>query len=122
MLIKNTCQIKRIEATYQHTVLKYFASGGMTNASLRERFGMNDKQRSQISRLIKETLEKNKIKLKGPESNSDFSSLRINNSQKSGLLVDWLSEKILDPLIINTFLFDLGSENRIIVFKTDGQN
>lgn len=68
---------ERIEAVYQHTVLKYFSNGGMTNASLRERFGMNDKQRSQISRLIKEALEKGKIKSKDKDGSSDKYSMYI---------------------------------------------
>lgn len=42
----------------------------MTNASLRQRFGMHDKQASQISRLIKECVDKGKIKTKDPESDS----------------------------------------------------
>lgn len=42
---------ERIEACYQHSVIQYFGNEGMTNASLRQRFGMHDKQASQISRL-----------------------------------------------------------------------
>lgn len=61
---------ERIEAAYQHSVIRYFSSEGMTNASLRQRFGMHDKQASQISRLIKECVDKGKIKPKDPESES----------------------------------------------------
>lgn len=68
---------ERIEAAYQHSVLKYFSSGGMTNTSLRERFGMNEKQRSQISRLIKDALDSGKIKHKDAENNSDKFSMYI---------------------------------------------
>src|SRR5690606_22865877 len=35
---------ERIEAAYQHSIIQYFGNGGMTNASLRQRFGMHDKQ------------------------------------------------------------------------------
>jgi predicted HTH transcriptional regulator len=43
---------ERIEACYQHSIIQYYGTGGMTNASLRQRFNMHDKQASQISRLI----------------------------------------------------------------------
>jgi predicted HTH transcriptional regulator len=61
---------ERIEACYQHAIIQYYGSGGMNNASLRERFGMHDKQASQISRLIKESIDIGKIKPKDPESES----------------------------------------------------
>ena len=64
-------QEERTDAAYQHTVIRYYASGGMTNSSLRERFGMTEKQRAQISRLIKEAQDKGKIKPKDAESKSD---------------------------------------------------
>ena len=37
---------ERVESCYQHSILQYFGSGGMTNASLRQRFKMHDKQAS----------------------------------------------------------------------------
>lgn len=55
---------ERIEATYQHSVLKYFSSDGMTNTSLRERFGLHIRQSAQISRLLNEALNEGMIKLK----------------------------------------------------------
>lgn len=61
---------ERIEAAYQHCVLQYYSSSSMTNTSLRERFKMHDKQRSQVSLVIKEALEQNKIKPKDPNSAS----------------------------------------------------
>lgn len=61
---------ERIDACYQHTIIQYYGNGGMNNASLRERFGMHDKQASQISRLIKEAVAKGVIKSKDPESES----------------------------------------------------
>ncbi len=63
---------ERIEAAYQHSIIKYFSSGGMTNTSLRERFRMGEKQTSQISRLIKEALDSKKIKLKDPTMGKKF--------------------------------------------------
>lgn len=68
---------ERIEAAYQHSIIKYFSSGGMTNTSLRERFKLGEKQASQISRLIKDALAKGKIKPKDPESESKKFSLYI---------------------------------------------
>jgi predicted HTH transcriptional regulator len=61
---------ERIDACYQHAVIQYYGSGGMTNASLRQRFKMSDKQASQISRLIKVAIEVGKIKPKETESDS----------------------------------------------------
>ncbi len=61
---------ERIEACYQHSVIQYFGNDGMTNTSLRQRFGMHDKQASQISRLIKEATDAGRIKPKDPESGS----------------------------------------------------
>ncbi len=55
---------ERIEACYQHSIIKYYSSGAMTNASLRERFKMHEKQRPQVSLVIKEALALNKIKPK----------------------------------------------------------
>ena len=59
---------ERIEACYQHSIIRYFSNGGMTNASLRERFKMSERQRPQISLVIKEALAINKIKPKDPDN------------------------------------------------------
>ncbi len=61
---------ERIEASYQHSIIKYFSSGGMTNTSLRERFRMHEKQRPQVSLVIKEALRLGKIKPKDPNNGS----------------------------------------------------
>lgn len=61
---------ERIEACYQHAIIKYYSSGGMTNASLRERFRMHEKQRPQVSLVIKEALQVGKIKPKDPNNAS----------------------------------------------------
>lgn len=63
-------QSERIEACYQHAVLKYFSSGTMTNTSLRERLKMNEKQRTQVSNLIRDALNVGRIKRKDPNSAS----------------------------------------------------
>lgn len=59
---------ERIEACYQHSIIQYYGNGGMTNASLRQRFGMHDKQASQISRLIKQAIDEGRIKYKDPSN------------------------------------------------------
>lgn len=61
---------ERVEACYQHSILKYYMGGGMTNTSLRERFKMHEKQRPQVSLVIKEALAKGKIKAKDPDNES----------------------------------------------------
>ncbi|MCK9425421.1 MAG: putative DNA binding domain-containing protein [Ignavibacteriaceae bacterium] len=62
---------ERVDACYQHSIIKYMAGGAMTNTSLRERFKMHEKQRPMVSKLIKVTLERGKIKFKNPENISD---------------------------------------------------
>lgn len=42
-------QGERIEACYQHAVLQYLSSQTLTNSTLRERFKLHDKQRTQTS-------------------------------------------------------------------------
>lgn len=61
---------ERVEACYQHSIIKYYSGGGMTNTSLRERFKMHEKQRPQVSLVIKEALAQGKIKPKDPNSTS----------------------------------------------------
>lgn len=62
--------LERVEAAYQHCVLQYFSSAAMSNTSLRERFKMHDKQRSQVSLVIKEALNQSRIKPKDPNNAS----------------------------------------------------
>ena len=59
-----------VEACYQHSIIKYYSSGAMSNTSLRERFKMHDKQRPQVSLVIKEALAQGKIKPKNPSNAS----------------------------------------------------
>lgn len=61
---------ERIDACYQHAVVQYYANEGMTNTSLRQRFRMSDKQASQISRLIRESIDAGRIKSKDPDNDS----------------------------------------------------
>lgn len=63
-------QTERIEACYQHAVLKYLSSSAMTNTSLRERLKMHEKQRTQVSNLIRDAIDAGRIKRKDPTSTS----------------------------------------------------
>ena len=61
---------ERLDACYQHAVLKYYSSSTMTNTSLRERLKMPEKQRSMVSVLIQEALDKQRVKPADPENKS----------------------------------------------------
>jgi predicted HTH transcriptional regulator len=61
---------ERLEACYQHAVLKYRSDSTMTNTSLRERLKMPERQRSMVSLLIQEAIDKNYIKAADPENTS----------------------------------------------------
>lgn len=54
---------EKIEACYQHACLVYEDNKAINNQSVRERFGINNKQSAVASRIIADTLETGKIKL-----------------------------------------------------------
>jgi len=59
-------QSERIEAAYQHAALQHLSSKTLTNTSLRERFKLHDKQRTQVSNLIRDAVDAGRIKRKDP--------------------------------------------------------
>ena len=59
---------ERARACYQHACIQWILGEKMTNASLRKRFGVSDKNHSAVSRVITNCLNKNLIKSK-EESN-----------------------------------------------------
>jgi len=61
---------ERLEACYQHAVLKYYSDSAMTNKTLRERLKMSEKQRSMVSVLIQEAIDKNLVKAADPSNKS----------------------------------------------------
>ncbi|MEK6747376.1 MAG: ATP-binding protein [Pseudomonadota bacterium] len=61
---------ERIRACYQHCVLRHISNGKMTNASLRERFKISPTNYPMVSKVIKESLEANKIKIGNPDMES----------------------------------------------------
>ncbi len=57
---------ERIRACYQHAALKYVSGQQMKNATLRERFGIDAKNASQVSSIIRKTLEAGLIRPADP--------------------------------------------------------
>jgi predicted HTH transcriptional regulator len=60
----------RTRAAYLHACLKYVQRETLTNASLRERFGISKENIAMISKIIKEALEEKIIKPLDPENES----------------------------------------------------
>lgn len=58
----------RLRAVYQHACICHVNGRRMTNASLRERFGIQDENAAQASRLIKDAVKEGFIKLFDPEA------------------------------------------------------
>jgi predicted HTH transcriptional regulator len=61
---------ERINACYQHAVLKFYSNSAMTNKTLRERLKMPEKQRSMVSVLIQEAMDEGRIVAANPENKS----------------------------------------------------
>ena len=61
---------ERLEACRQHTILKYLSDNWMTNTSLRERLKMPERQRSMVSLLIQDALDKKMIRQVDPTNKS----------------------------------------------------
>lgn len=61
---------ERLNACYQHSLLRYVSSNVMTNKSLRERLKMPEKQRSMVSALIQEAIDKGLIAASNPDNKS----------------------------------------------------
>ena len=53
---------EKLWSCYLHACIKYLAHEGLTNSSLRQRFGLEDTAAAQISRLIKEAVSEGLIK------------------------------------------------------------
>ena len=61
---------ERLDACYQHAVLRHYSDSTMTNASLRERLKMPERQRSMVSVLIQQAIDEELVKPADPESTS----------------------------------------------------
>ncbi|MEI7579579.1 MAG: ATP-binding protein [bacterium] len=68
ILFSQMSKLERIQACYLHACLKQVNKEFATNPSLRERFNIQEKNRSMISRLIKETIEAGLVKLADPNA------------------------------------------------------
>ena len=55
--LRQMTKTDKVRATYQHCVLKYLSTEYMSNASLRLRFGIEDKNYPQASRIIKQAID-----------------------------------------------------------------
>lgn len=55
--LRQMTKTDKVRATYQHCVLKYLSNEYMSNSSLRLRFGIDDKNYPQASRIIKQTID-----------------------------------------------------------------
>ena len=60
----------KVRAAYLHSCLKIVSGGFMTNQSLRERFGIEEKNYSMASRIIAESIKSGRVKDRDPESAS----------------------------------------------------
>ena len=58
---------ERVRACYQHAALKFVSIDRMTNASLRERFGIAERNASQASAVIRLALEAGLIRPADPD-------------------------------------------------------
>ena len=58
----------RVRACYQHCCLKYMDNEKMTNQSFRERLGIEEKNYSIVSRIIRDTINTGLIKSYAPEN------------------------------------------------------
>ncbi len=63
---------ERERACYLHACLKYVQRGSMTNTSIRERFGIDEKNRAMASRLIREAVEAGLVSSRLPEASPKY--------------------------------------------------
>ena len=61
--LKEMNRMDRVRACYLHCCLKYIENDFMNNTSLRERFGIEVRNRSMVSKIINETIKDEKIAL-----------------------------------------------------------
>jgi predicted HTH transcriptional regulator len=68
--VKEMDKKDKIRSCYLHACLKYVSSEHMTNQSLRERFGISEKNYPMVSRIISDTMSEGLIKDYDPENKS----------------------------------------------------
>jgi len=62
----------RVRAVYLHACLRYVSQERMTNASVRERFGIEQRNSATASRLIREAVEAGLVVPYDPEAGRKF--------------------------------------------------
>lgn len=67
-LLKQMDKASRIRACYLHACLRYVNNEVMSNASLRERFGVAEKNKATVSRLIREAVDSGLISPQDPDA------------------------------------------------------
>lgn len=70
--LKDMDKEDRIRACYLHACLRYVQRDFMTNTSLRARFGIEEKNSAMASRLIKDALQAEKIKIHDKSASKKF--------------------------------------------------
>lgn len=60
--MKEMDKADRIRACYLHACLRYVQRDFLTNASLRERFGVEEKNKAAVSRYIREAVDAHMIR------------------------------------------------------------
>lgn len=58
---------ERVRACYQHAVLRFVSGDRMRNATLRERFGIHERNAAQVSQVIRLSLDRGLIRPADPE-------------------------------------------------------
>ena len=66
--LANMDKSDRIRACYLHACLRYVTRQPMTNASVRERFGINEKSAATASRLLGEAVDAGAIIIQDPDA------------------------------------------------------
>ena len=64
-------QTDKIRACYQHCSLKYVSGEFMSNLTLRERFAIDEKNYSTVSRIIRDSIDEKLIKEYNPENKAN---------------------------------------------------
>lgn len=63
---------ERIEACYQHAVLRFLSGTALTNTTMRERLKLGEQQRNLVTNLIGDAVEAGRIKRKDPNAGNKF--------------------------------------------------
>ena len=68
MEFRNIPAEDKIWSCYLHACLMYIQGDALTNTSLRDRFGLKESSAGSISRLIKEAVDRNRVKPLDPKT------------------------------------------------------